>query len=304
MKILITGAQGFVGSYISNQLIKTDHEIFAPKRSEMDCSDLQSVKNIISCINPDIIFHTAAFILPTDEMPGRHKEILENNKEINSNILGVAASDDVMNVVCFGSHTMYSPGIPKKEVNIFEGESPSFIRGYSESKRLLLKECESYSHDGLNYKMLILPSIYGPFPLQFSPKQMLNSIIVRAMDLKKNNQKFLDVRGDTMALKEYIFLPDLWTWLFKNLDLLKKIPPALNLGTQSTLPILEYYNLCARLLDIELSFDKKITPKSNEKVFDYALDSSLAFNFGWGATTPIEEGIMQTISYIEGKYGI
>ena len=169
MKILITGGNGFVGKYISTQLKKLHHEIYSPNHIEMDCTNFLSVTSHLKGINPDVIIHTAAFVMPTDEMEGNHKKIFEKNKLINSNILKHASLRNIKNVLCFGSHTMYSPGQKKSEKYILENNTPSFIKGYADSKRSLLNECQNYCISGFNYKMLILPSIYGPFDLDVTP---------------------------------------------------------------------------------------------------------------------------------------
>tara|TARA_B100000287_G_C20673940_1_gene794490 strand:+ start:2119 stop:3024 length:906 start_codon:yes stop_codon:yes gene_type:complete len=301
LKILITGGSGFVGRYIATELVRSNYQVVTPTHAEMDCSDLSSVKTVITHTNPEMIIHTAAFILPTDEMKGNHEMILQRNEAINKNILQQAALQNVKNIFCFGSHTMYSPGIKKNESNLLINETPNFIRGYSDSKRLLLQECQQHCSLGLNYKMLVLPSIYGPFNLDSSPKQMLNSIILRAIRLTKEKQKILDVRGNVTALREYIFLPDVCNWISKNIKFIDKLPIALNLGTNSILPILEYYKICSKLTNLELNIENKMMDKNDNKYTEDPLDSALALNFGWGVTTSIEEGIMQTIKYIEGK---
>ena len=299
MKILITGGSGFVGRYIATELAKNSM-VLTPTQSEMDCSNSASVKSFITNTNPDLIIHTAAFILPTDEMKGNHENILQRNQVINKNILHQAALHDVKNIFCFGSHTMYSPGIKKNESNLLIAETPNFIRGYADSKRLLLQECKDHSLLGFNYKMLVLPSIYGPFNLDSYPKQMLNSIILRAIRLKKEKQNILDVRGNLTALREYIFLPDVCDWISKKIKFIDELPTVLNLGTNSILPILEYYKICSKLTNLELNIEKEMMGKNDDKSSEDPLNTTLALNFGWGVTTPIEEGIMQTIKHIEG----
>ncbi len=300
MKILITGGNGFVGKYISSQLNNLDHKVFSPNHFEMDCSDSGSVIRFLKDINPDLIIHTAAFIVPTDEMSGNHNEIFEKNKHLNTNILKRASESNIRDVVCFGSHTMYSEGIRKNEKNILKNDPPSFIRGYANSKRYLLEECRHYCSNGFNYKMLVLPSIYGPFDLFSPPKQMLNAVILRAIESSRE-KKFLDVKGDLNALREYIFLPDLTKWIIKNINLIDILPAALNLGTNSLLSVLEYYKICSKLVDIKLNLDDQSIRMQKERSSGFPLDSSLAQNFGWDVTTPIEEGIMQTIKHIQGK---
>ena len=304
MKILITGGSGFVGSFIATELANFNHEVFAPNHIDMNCSDSTSVMKYISNINPEAIIHTAAMILPTDEMGGNHEKILKENEKLNSNVLDQAAMLNVKNIFCFGSHTMYSSSVRKNESNLFIGSTPSFIKGYADSKRLLLKSCNEYSANGLNYKMLVLPSIYGPFNLNVPPKQMLNSIILRAIKLKKMNEPILDVMGDLTALREYIFLPDVANWVSQNIDGMKDLPNVMNLGTNSILPIIEYYKICSSLLNLNLNIDEEMMEVNELQDNAEPLDCSLASNFGWGVVTHIEEGIMQTIKYIEGNHGI
>ena len=304
MKILITGGSGFVGSVIADFLKKSNHDVYSPNHEEMDCSDIESVNMYLLKIAPEVIIHTAAIIIPTDEMYGNHEKIQRENEELNLNVLQQAALLNIRNLLCFGSHTMYSPGIQKNESNILKNESPSFIRGYANSKRSLLKACQKYVEDGFNYKMLILPSIYGPFNLNFSPKQMLNSIILRAVKLSKKNQKILDVRGDLNSMREYIFLPDIANWVSKNIEILPALPVAMNLGTNASLPIYEYYKVCSNLLNLDLNFDINLLERKGLQDYEDFLDSTLASNFSWGLYTPVEEGIMRTIKYIEENYGI
>lgn len=57
MKILITGAGGFVGSYIASQL--TTHTLFTPSSKELNLTDLSSVSKWFSINQVDIIIHCA-----------------------------------------------------------------------------------------------------------------------------------------------------------------------------------------------------------------------------------------------------
>jgi nucleoside-diphosphate-sugar epimerase len=41
MKILVTGAAGFLGSYVSNHLL--DHQVHAATRQQLDLTDLTAV---------------------------------------------------------------------------------------------------------------------------------------------------------------------------------------------------------------------------------------------------------------------
>ena len=79
MKILVTGATGFIGSHLSEQLVKDGHDViihFSSRRSGrswriskelwtksdyvcFDVRDRRSVINIIDYISPDVVYHLA-----------------------------------------------------------------------------------------------------------------------------------------------------------------------------------------------------------------------------------------------------
>ncbi|WP_166241168.1 GDP-mannose 4,6-dehydratase [Paenibacillus turpanensis] len=67
MKILITGINGFVGSYLREHLLQQKQKVFGTSRSysdkfvfNTDLMDKQNLKEIIISLKPDIIFHLAA----------------------------------------------------------------------------------------------------------------------------------------------------------------------------------------------------------------------------------------------------
>lgn len=61
MKILVTGANGQVGSEIIKLFASTKYEVVAFTRKELDCTRLNSVSSIVSAIQPDLIINAAAY---------------------------------------------------------------------------------------------------------------------------------------------------------------------------------------------------------------------------------------------------
>ncbi|NOU66234.1 NAD-dependent epimerase/dehydratase family protein [Paenibacillus sp. LMG 31461] len=72
MRVLVTGANGFVGRHLIHALVKREHEVFAGTRSKevifggqimsglLDILDVDSLSSIISKFKPDVIVHLAA----------------------------------------------------------------------------------------------------------------------------------------------------------------------------------------------------------------------------------------------------
>lgn len=61
MKIMVTGANGQVGTEIIKFFSSSDHEVFACTRSTLDCSKLDLVHGVLSEIEPDLIINAAAY---------------------------------------------------------------------------------------------------------------------------------------------------------------------------------------------------------------------------------------------------
>ncbi|MFT4092738.1 MAG: SDR family oxidoreductase [Niabella sp.] len=81
MKIFVTGANGFVGSYIINQLLQNGHEVFASSRTgdlssfnsnknyrfiQVDFTDPFSLHDAFEFVQPDVVVHSGAMSKPDD----------------------------------------------------------------------------------------------------------------------------------------------------------------------------------------------------------------------------------------------
>ena len=59
-KALVTGASGFVGSYLCPALISNGYEVHSLSETRCDIRDYQSVQELISRVQPQLIYHLAA----------------------------------------------------------------------------------------------------------------------------------------------------------------------------------------------------------------------------------------------------
>jgi dTDP-4-dehydrorhamnose reductase len=59
MRVLLTGAQGFVGSNIAAVFDRRREELFAPGRAELDVTDAGAVASSVAAFRPDAIVHCA-----------------------------------------------------------------------------------------------------------------------------------------------------------------------------------------------------------------------------------------------------
>jgi len=134
MKILITGANGLLGSNLIRKLLRKGHEIRAFVYKGEEIKTLENLKieksegNILfyedliaASKNIDVIYHLAA---NTSVWPSRHKSIVEVNVEGTKNILRLAKKIKVKRLIYVGTANTFSFGTkqqPGAERSTYQG---------------------------------------------------------------------------------------------------------------------------------------------------------------------------------------
>ncbi|WP_448546859.1 NAD-dependent epimerase/dehydratase family protein [Thalassotalea fusca] len=150
MRVLVTGAQGFLGSHIVSRLAKQGIEVIGLTRQDCDLSDLNQVKQTVSNLNAELIIHCAAFV-PKSLLEYESETLTEKNILLIDNLLD---STDCP-IVYISSMTVYgSNGVTLKK----ESESPYPESAYAQSKyqgELCLKRSER------NALSIRIPGLFG-----------------------------------------------------------------------------------------------------------------------------------------------
>lgn len=169
MKIVITGATGFIGSHIKDKLLQEGHSVSVLVRKNSKTKDLDSEKlNVFevdysdkntltkALENCEIIIHCAGALF------GKNYDALRKaNVESTINLVdSVKNNSNFKQFIFISSLTAAGPStsidMPKSESDF---NSP--ITNYGKSKA----EAEDYienQKDWLNYTILRLPAVYGP----------------------------------------------------------------------------------------------------------------------------------------------
>ena len=169
MKILVTGANGFVGLHVINELLKYDHQIIIAVRNknsvkhlqdkikviEFDLDNLQSNKNYFSeSGKPDLLIHLAWQGLPNY----KEKFHLEKNLPSHSAFLKNIVSNGLQNLVVTG--TCFEYGM--KEGCLSEEMESDPQNPYALAKDKLRKFLEELQkQNSFNLKWVRLFYMYG-----------------------------------------------------------------------------------------------------------------------------------------------
>lgn len=163
MKILVTGASGFLGKFLSKKLIDLGHEVIGINSKTHDLTK----ENALDEFNDsrfDQIFHLAAWTQAGDFCLYHSAEQWIINQKINTNILCWWQNHQPQaKMIAMGTSCSYDPDLPHIEENYLKGKPIDSLFTYAMTKRMLITGLIAMNKQyGLNYLYLIPSTLYGP----------------------------------------------------------------------------------------------------------------------------------------------
>jgi UDP-N-acetylglucosamine 4-epimerase len=311
MKILITGAVGFIGSNLCIHLLNNGHEIIAfdnisnPSIDPTDrikkstgqnwtnfkfykC-DIRNYDQMLSfAINdkPDIIVHLAALgsVPRSFNEPGYVADVNINGFIA---VTTLARQLGIKRIVFASSSSVYGDATgPRVEDNIGEQLSP-----YALTKRTneCLAKMGSLAY-GLEYVGLRFFNVYGPGQLVDSP---YSAVIPRFI-----NSKEITIFGDGETVRDFTYVDDVCEAIELSLTTDAK-NEIFNVCTGQGTSLKKLANLCKGKREVK-HVESRLGDIKESIGVPFKAEVFLKFK----AVTDIEEGIEKTIKYYEGLRNI
>ncbi|MFL9483824.1 SDR family oxidoreductase [Chitinophagaceae bacterium LWZ2-11] len=165
MKILITGANGFLGQHLTFSLSDISHEVTAVSKGScriegksgflyksLDLTDKTAVEELVAELKPQVIIHNAAMSKP-DACNDDKDECLRQNVDTTSFLLH-AAKEYASYFIYVSTDFIFGENGPHAET-----ATPEPLNFYGESK---LKAEQLVKQSGLKYAIMRPVFIYGP----------------------------------------------------------------------------------------------------------------------------------------------
>jgi len=250
IRILVTGAAGFIGSKICTELIKR-------KYSVIGCDDFYSgkKKNIVNGIKfikidlskkekiyrlpkkIDYIFHLAGQSSGEKSFEDPFND-LRRNFITTDNLISYAKKNSIKNFFYASSMSVY--GDSSIRANIKNNCNPLSYYGLHKklSEDYILKNSKNF-----NYILFRMFNVYGPGQDLFNEKQGMVSIYLSS--LIRENKIF--VKGSINRFRDLIYIDDvvdIWIEALKNKKMLNKI---INLGTGQKTKVFTILNILQKL---------------------------------------------------------
>lgn len=301
MKILLTGGSGMVGRNICDYAQPlSQYEVLAPSSKTLDLLSKQVVEDYINEHKPDVVIHAAGIVGGIQANIENPVKFLHENTLMGQNIVLSAQQAGIKRFVNLGSSCMYPRFAqnPLVEESILTGELEPTNEGYALAKIVTAKLCEyiSKTQPDYQYKTLIPCNLYGKYD-KFDPikSHMIPAAIQKVHYAKTNRLDFVEIWGDGLARREFMYAEDLADAIFFALEHLDNLPNMVNVGLGDDFTINEYYEQIAQVLDYQGQFKHDVSKPVGMKQKLVNIDKLQ--QLGWRHKFSLTEGLEKTYQY-------
>jgi UDP-glucuronate decarboxylase len=306
MKILLTGAAGFLGSHISKKLIDSNHEVIG-----LDDLSTGSVKNIeqlikhpkYSFIEHDVRIPYQAkvdailnFACPASPVNYQKDPV----RTIETNFLGMInmlhlANETGARIIQASTSEIYGDPTQSPQKESYWGNvNPIGIRScYDEGKRAAETLCFDYRRQyNLDTRVIRIFNTYGP-NMAIGDGRVVSNFIVQAL-----RNKPINIYGDGKQTRSFCYVSDLVEGIYKLLQLDKNPETPINLGNPNEFTILELAKVIIEVINSKSEIVNNPLPLDDPK--QRCPDISLAKStLNWKPTIELREGIEKTAAYFK-----
>ncbi|KAA0006078.1 MAG: NAD(P)-dependent oxidoreductase [Thermoplasmata archaeon] len=160
MKVLVTGGNGFIGSYLVKELEEHGYDVKIFCRSckgkNVINGDIRNEKSILKATKGiDAVFHNAALAMDW----GKKRDFYETNVKGTENVVKACIENGIERLIYTGSAGVY--GFPNSMKPITEESPKKPLNAYQKSKWLGEKVIEEYKKHGIKASIIRPPLVLG-----------------------------------------------------------------------------------------------------------------------------------------------
>lgn len=307
MKVLVTGANGFLGSHVLPKLYELLEEqgepkVYAPNSRILNLLDREQTVDYIKAIAPDSILHMAALcggILANKNSPA---DFLHKNVDMGSNLYYAAKKIGCTKIYSLGSVCGYPKHCPTpfKEDNLWNGYPEETNAPYGMAKRLLLMMHQTYrAQYGFTGAHLIPVNLYGEHDhFDLTNSHVIPALINKFSNAVTNNLPYVECWGTGDATREFLYAGDAAAAISKAVVSGFDSDLPINLGTGKEISIKELAYLIKNITGYtgEIVFNGTVSDGQPKRMLDVSRAKEL---LGWTADTSLKVGLKKTLEWFQ-----
>jgi len=313
-KILVTGADGFIGSHLTEELIKQGYEVRAfvfynsfnswgwidsfpeeiKNKIEIFAGDIRDPNGVrVAMKDCDTVFHLAALIgIPFSyHSPDSY---VDTNIKGTLNVLQAARLLKTERILVTSTSEVYGTAqyVPIDEKHPFQGQSP-----YSATKIGADRIAESF------FRSFELPvTIVRPFNT-YGPRQSARAVIPTIISQLLNGIEEI-ILGDLTPIRDFVFVKDTVNGFIEIAKSQKTIGEEINIATQSEISIGDLAQTIINIINPQAKIicDKqRIRPEKSEVKRLCGSNEKLKKLTNWQQVYSLKDGLKETIDWFSNK---
>jgi UDP-glucose 4-epimerase len=294
-KVLVTGASGFIGSHLCRRLCGSGLEVHAISRTERssgesgprwwegDLIEIEAVRDLLTAIKPDLIFHLASHVSGARDLDFV-QPTFRNNLVSTVNLLTVASEIGCRRIVLSGSLEEPEEGDPKAVPC-----SPYAVAKWAGSAYARM----FHALYQLPVVILRLFMVYGP--AQQDVRKLIPYVTLSLL------------RGETPKLSsgqrlvDWVYVEDAVTGFLAAAQAAKVEGTTIDVGSGELASVRTVVEHLVRLINPQIVPIFGALPERPFEQIRVADTKRSQTMMGWVPTTSLEEGLRQTVDWYERR---
>ena len=313
VRILVTGAGGFIGHHLVNSLTQQGYWVrgvdvkeaeYEPSSAdEFALLDLRRFDNcLIATRGIDHIYALAANMGGIGFIEANKAVIVRDNTMINMNTIEAARLNGACRFLFTSSACIY-PAYRQKETDILplreeEAYPADAEDGYGWEKLYMERSCRHYRDDfGLDTRVVRFHNIFGPLGTYEGGREKSPAAVCRKIALAANEDT-IEVWGDGLQTRSYCYIDDCVEGLQRIMRSTHSDP--INLGQDRMISINELVEIVAAIANkkIAKAYDLSRPQGVRGRNSDNTLLRQLLH---WEPEVSLEQGLARTYAWIKAQ---
>lgn len=297
MKIAITGANGFLGSHLSEHLQSLGYNVWPVTRRDYNLATNVGMNEFFWHINrDDIIIHCAASVGGIRYNLNNPASIYQTNILMNTTLINKAIH--IKKLIFVGSVCAYpqNSSLPTKESHLFQGPLEPSNEAYGMSKLAALVQLKAcHQQYGLNFFYPVLANLCGPGDGGFYHPEKAHLIpnLIRQFATGEN----VDMFGNGELTRDMLYISDAVEAITRMIDVDYNEP--VNIASGQETSIKEMVEII-RQPGQEVYYPDEPDKGEQRRLYDINRAKQV---LGWQPKVDIESGLKRTMEWYNENFG-
>ncbi len=311
MKVLLTGAAGFLGSHLAEMLIESGNSVIG--LDDLSTGSISNLSNLrdnpaFSFIEGDVrnpirleVDAILNFACPAS--PKQYQ--LDPVRTIETNFLGMInllhlARDTGAKIIQASTSEVYGDPTESPQRETYWGNvNPIGIRScYDEGKRAAETLCFDYKRQHkVDARVIRIFNTYGP-RMAVGDGRVISNFIVQALQGKD-----ITIYGDGTQTRSFCYVDDLVEGIRRVFELPDSLDSPVNLGNPGEFSMIELANKVIAISGSKSKIEFEVLPEDDPKQRKPDIHKAQEL-LGWQPSIELDRGIEKTTSYFRKVLGL